>query len=200
MKLRLTVAAAVVGMVVAGGAVGPAPSAAPAAVLTATTAHVRPVTRVVVVDDTPGAWAGVGRAIRGWNTSPLIHITRAKSCTPGVYCVYLDAFDQGDTQWLGQTSRLDPWHAHVQFNTHYAKTGREAAAVVCHELGHTLGIPHPTRAEIAHHPHVAGCIGGTDPDLTTPAASPADLAALTYVALNPGRGQRWGALSTEARR
>lgn len=164
---------------------------------TTTTAHptaartVQPV-RVVVVDHTHG-WRGVSAAVAGWNRSPYVHLIQRRACVPGVFCVVLVAGDYGSTDWVARTHQPVHGRSLVQVNLAHAPqsgtTDLWPTAVVCHELGHALGVAHSEGSNSAR-----GCIAATDAGNVTATASDDDLLALAVVR-NTGRGGLgWGAV------
>lgn len=150
--------------------------------------------QVSVVDHTHGQWAGLTAAVAGWNQSPYVHLTVTDTCQPGTYCAVVVAGYYGPTTWGAQTSAPTAYSGSiVQVNTYTRPrsfpTTASQSAVLCHELGHVLGIPHPDRPATG----ARGCIAGADQNHVTPVASPADLYALARAA-HGGPAQPWGAV------
>lgn len=184
-SIRRAAAATVLAAVVLGTQLASTDSAAAPAAPTPQATTAGQAVPVTVVDNASHAWAGVPEAIAGWNVSPLVNITLADACTPGAFCVVVDAFDHR-AQWAGLTTYLAPDLAHVQLDLAALElypTDADQASVVCHELGHVLGVEHPA----PDAPDVAGCIAAPDPGRTTAQASEADLAGLEHP-------NGWGAL------
>lgn len=156
--------------------------------------------QVSVIDRTDGQWSGLAAAVAGWNRSPYVHLTVRPACEPGVPCAVIVVGLYGPTSWGAQTSAPGAgtgasaaYQASlVQLNLSARAsfpTASQQSAVLCHELGHVLGIPHPTN----HRAPVRGCIAGSDQNHVTPVASDADLKAL-FLARNGGPAQAWGAV------
>lgn len=158
--------------------------------LTATSSRNREVV-VHVVDHTNGTWP-VKPAMRAWSKMRGVRFKSATDCTDiRRYCVIVDAWDHQASGWMGLTTYLTRRLSHVQLNDtaqyHYAAgTRAQRRAIVCHELAHTLGAPHPSESA-----GVWGCIANSDHAHTTPKPTRADRALLRQVMANPGG--TWGA-------
>ena len=170
--------------------------AAAAAVMApaASAASDRKVVRVTVVDNTAGTWPGVREVVNGWRRSPYVDAKVAAVCRPHTYCVTLEAAAYGATEWHGQTVPTGATSALVQLNTSVPADAALQSAVLCHELGHTLGVAHPDADDPTGR---WGCIAGTEGGGTTPTPSRADLAQLRAIRTGTGMqgvAQGWGAL------
>lgn len=153
---------------------------------------------VAVVDQTHGQWAGIHKAVAAWDRSPYVRMTYADHCTAAAYCVILQAVDtQRETKWTGETENLTT-HTVVRFNLankaiRYPTVAGQTS-VACHELGHALGVPHPTAGERRFDPTAVGCITGADRNHTSPTASAGDLDKLARIARGLEVGQGSGAV------
>lgn len=103
-----------------------------------------PQPRVVVVDQTGGSWAGVARAAKSWDASEHVTVTVARKCDPAAYCVVFQHPAEYDRDWLGWWQPVARHVSTVQLNLSHEGAGVPLAQrwVVCHELGHALGIEH----------------------------------------------------------
>jgi hypothetical protein len=153
--------------------------------------------KITVVDHTAGTWPGVREVARAWGASRYLQVRVADSCKVRTYCVTVEAAEYGATPWHGQTMPTGLTSATLQLNLSVPADATLQSAVMCHELGHAIGIAHP--AEDADRPGVHGCIASTDPSLTVPLPSAADLAQARAIAradftTMQGTPQQWGAL------
>lgn len=164
--------------------------------------YTRPEPVLTVVDNTDGRWTGVRAAVRAWGAMPWVRIRPASSCegAPG-YCVVLDAYDHGESGWMGLATPLSDRMAHVQFNTsasYAAKYGTDQPdlrrAIACHELAHVLGISHPVQHPDIPLPARRGCIANSDHAHTDPGPTPADRRLFRAWAQSP-----WSAASSMLR-
>lgn len=183
--LRSTVTA-----VILAGAVVVGQGAAPAA-----TKPGEPV--LTVVDNTGGQWYGVRAAAVAWSRTPYLRVRFAADCDKPTYCVVLDAWSHQRSGWMGLATPLTPRIAHVQLNTsafevEYDDTltnDQLQQAIVCHELGHVIGLAHPAPATGPRF----GCLANSDHQHTTPHPTEADKVLLRAAAANPYTAA-WGLL------
>jgi predicted Zn-dependent protease len=148
--------------------------------------------QVTVVDMLNGQWAGLEDAVAGWNQSPYVHLTVSNTCDLATWCVTIVAGAYGDTGWGAATGLPTNGTRYTMTRVNLSAlpsfpTTADQTAVLCHELGHVLGIAHPLPGT---SPKVHGCIAATSHDNTTPVVSAADLAALALVRAGtlPGDG------------
>lgn len=158
----------------------------------------RPVVTVVIVDQTNGTWPGIHEAADGWGTSKRIDVVYRSSCVNRKlrYCIVVTAKDMGKIDRYGQAVKTGYTSARVELNTAYAYDYANHALlmerVVCHEIGHALGIGHADAAG------AVGCIAAKETDHAnmTPTPSSADLAQLRAAFKGSGMhgpAQGWGA-------
>ena len=139
---------------------------------------------VVIVDNTEGTWNGITQAAQAWEATGRVRFRFRPDCTDvRHYCAVVDAYNQRDSGWVGLTSPLTDRLAHVQLNTEQKMSPGYEQAVVCHELGHVLGIDDPGPDAPRH---VAGCIVGTDDRYYWSEPTDADKAELARVIANGG--------------
>lgn len=154
--------------------------------------------KVTVVDHTAGTWPNVGQVAQAWARSRYVAARVATACKVGTYCVTVEAGEYGDTGWYGATSATGQASALIQLNLSYTSDPAQQSAVMCHELGHALGIAHPDETDPAGR---VGCIAGTGGEAPGPVALPsyADMAQVRAIGRGDtpsvqGTPQGWGAL------
>lgn len=171
-RLALAVALAALGVLLSWPAPQPAVSA------DAATGGPQP-RQVTVVDHTYGKWDGLQWAINGWNYSPYVHLTIRDHCDPDTLCVIVRTMLLDSRRLKAITTPLEDNLTLITVDTAPSPrydTYPEQASVMCHELGHALGLAHPR-----HIVGAGGCFAGGH--TVTPSASPDDLRMLADLVL-----------------
>jgi hypothetical protein len=104
---------------------------------------------VYVVSQLPYPKYRVDYSVLDWTKSPYVAMRMASSCTGHKYCVTIKQAELG-TSLAGVTSNVKYPDGSIRYTikidyamakqTYYGRKW-----VVCHELGHTLGVGHTTR-------------------------------------------------------
>lgn len=138
----------------------------------------RIVPTVTVIDNTRGQWGdALDKAMRAWDRSPRITFQASEVPVPGTYNVYVSARDHQDSGWCGLASYLDSATMHILLNLSEGCAGKrdQRIAIAAHELGHALGIDHPTEDAPKG---ITGVIAGTPGGEPAVVPTGADYAAM----------------------